>query len=148
MYKHYRNSLITARNVGQGNIFRSMCQEFCSGGVIPACLAGGIPACLCRSPGPHPEGSLRGLAGGLQAHTRGGRLRGLARGGVSRTTAGGGGVSRPTPGGLQAHTQGEGCVSKHALRQTPSTHTAGGYCCGRYASYWNAFLFCIIIHIS
>ena len=53
----------------------------------------------------------------LQAHTRGGgRLRGLA-------------------GGLQAHTQGG--VSQHALSQTPPD----GYCCGRYASYWNAFLF-------
>ena len=39
----------TARNeVGGGNIFRSVCQEFClqAGGGIPACLAGGIPACL------------------------------------------------------------------------------------------------------
>ena len=42
------------------------------------------------------------------------------------------GVSRPTPrgdvegsgrGGLQAHTQGEGGVSQHALRQTPSPHS-------------------------
>ena len=46
---------------------------------IPACLADGIPACLtglqgcvcvypcmsCRFPGPHPRGSLRGLAKGI-----------------------------------------------------------------------------------
>ena len=42
--------IITARkrSFGQGNIFTSMCQEFCprGGGVIPACIAGGIPACL------------------------------------------------------------------------------------------------------
>ena len=53
-------------------------------------------------------------------------------------------VSRPTPkgefegsgqGGLQAHSWGG--VSQHALRQTPQ---ANGYCCGRYASYWNVFL--------
>ena len=58
------------------------------------------------------------------------------------------GVSRPTlggvqaysrGGGVQAHTEGGG-VSQHALRQTPP---ADGYCCGRYASYWNAFLFSI-----
>ena len=30
-------------------------------------------------------------------------------------------------------------VSQYALRQTP--HGRDGYCCGRYASYWNAFLF-------
>ena len=39
--------LITARkqSLGQGNIFRSLCQEFSSqGGGIPACIAGGIPA--------------------------------------------------------------------------------------------------------
>ena len=28
---------------------------------------------------------------------------------------------------------------QHALRQTPP---ADGYCCGQYASYWNAFLSC------
>ena len=38
--------------------------------------------------------------------------------------------------GVQAHTGGGG--SQHALRQTPPP--ADGYCCGRYASYWNAFL--------
>ena len=59
----------------------------CHRGGIPACLAGGIQACLAGlqgvvskhalqvsggSPGPHPGGKLRGLAeGGLQAHTRG-----------------------------------------------------------------------------
>ena len=74
------------------------------GGGFPECLAGGIPACLaglqrggvypsmlCRLPGPHPGGSLRGLAGGcLQAHTQG-EVEGSGLGGV-----------------LQAHTQGGG----------------------------------------
>ena len=72
----------------------------------------------------------------------------------SPTTKGGvegsgqGGVSRPTWGGLQVHSCGRGLqgapgphlgglVSQHALRQTPPD----GYCCGWYASYWNAFLF-------
>ena len=60
-------------------------------------------------------------------------------GGVSRPTPKGEvegsglwGVTRPTPRG--------GCVSQHALTQTPPPD---GYCCGRYASYWNAFLLCI-----
>ena len=48
-------------------------------------------------------------------------------GGVSRPTTKG--VSKPTPMGV--------CVSQNALRQTPP---ADGYCCGRYAFYWNAFL--------
>ena len=87
-------------------------------------------------------------------HWQLGRLRGLAGGGFSRPTPGGGGwgvwleVSRPTPGGgggwevrgLQTHTWG---VSQHALRQMPPS-PADGYCCGRYASYWNAFLFIYI----
>ena len=103
-----------------------MCLSFCPwGSGIPACIADGIPACLaglqggwypsmpCRSPGPHPGGKLRGLAwGGLQAHTW---------------------------GSLQAHTWG---VSQHALRQTRPL-PADGYCCRQYASYWNAFLLCM-----
>ena len=57
-----------------------------------------------------PEGLARG---GLQVHTGGGRLRGLAGGGVW--------------GGIPACTEAD-------------TPPADGYCCGRYASYWNAFL--------
>ena len=63
---------------------------------------------------------LAGLQGGLQAHTEGGLQ------------------AHTQEGGLQAHTQGG--VSQRALRHTPLP-TADGYCCGRYASYWNAFLF-------
>ena len=35
-----------------------------------------------------------------------------------------------------------GCVSQHALGETPPRQTppADGYCSGRYASYWNTFL--------
>ena len=54
------------------------------------------------------------------------RGRGSARGDVQAQSQG---VSRTRPGG----------VSQHALRQTPLT--VDGYCCGRYASCWNAFLF-------
>ena len=44
-------------------------------------------------------------------------------------------------GGVPAQGVGEGggLVSQHALRQTPPGRD--GYCCGRYASYWNAFFF-------
>ena len=78
-----------------------------AGGGIPACIAGGIPACLAA-------GGV-GQQGGW-VHTQG-KLRGLTRGG-----------SMPTPGGVQAHTR--GCISQHALRQTPPspvwTATAAG----------------------
>ena len=57
--------------------------------------------------------------GGCLGPGPGKRLGGLARG------------VQPRPRGM--------CVSQHALRQTPPR--ADGYCCGRYASYWNAFLF-------
>ena len=69
--------------------------------------------------GPYPGGGWGSGWGGLQAHTRG--------------------VSRPRPKGSPDPGLG-GCVSQHALRQTPPP-PADGYCGGRYASYWNAFLF-------
>ena len=120
--------IITARkrSLGQGNIFRSMCQEFCPGGEgYPSMPCRWYPSMPCRSPGPHPRGKLRGLAwGGLQAHTQG-ELRGLAWGGLQAHTWG-----SPSPhfGGCPACTEAD-------------TLPADSYCCGWYASYWNAFLF-------
>ena len=124
-----------ATKLGQGNIFRSVYQEFCS---------------LGGSPGLHPRGRLRCLFGGIPRPTPKGEVEGLA-GGVSRPTprgevegSGWEGVSRSTPGGLQDHTWGvskprpRGCISAYTEADTPQ---ADGYCCGRYASYWNAFLF-------
>ena len=61
---------------------------------------------------------------------------GVWPGGVSRSTTGGEEVGGSGQGGLQAHTQGDG--SQHAWGRPPP---AKGYCCGQYASYWNAFLF-------
>ena len=151
VYVKCPQKLVTARkrSLGQGHIFRSVCQEFCRGGGIPECIAGGIPACLAGiqgrgSPGPQPGGKLRGLArgvsgsptpgGGFQPHTQG----------VSMPTPGGGWypgphlggmVSRPKPRGRSpGHTRG-GCVSQHALRQPPPVDS---YC--RSLVYWNAFL--------
>ena len=65
---------------------------------------------------PTPSGSPGPHQGGLQAQTQE--------------------VSSPTPGGSPGPHQGG---SQHALRQNPPPPTVG-YCCGRYASYWNAFL--------
>ena len=48
-----------------------------------------------------------------------------------------GGRGLPGPGRCLL---GGGSASQHALRQTPPPGR-DGHCCGRYASYWNAFLF-------
>ena len=94
---------------------------------VSFCLWGGAhPSMPCRFEGPHPRGTLRGLARGISRATPRGKLRGLALGvsrpaprgrlrvwlgtlqahiqGVSKPTPGGSvgphlGVSRPTPGG-------------------------------------------------
>ena len=79
----------------------------------------GIPACLA---GPQGVGIPACLAGN-QAHTQGGAWE------VWR-----GGVSRPTP---------RGCIP--ACTEADPPPPADGYCCGRYASYWNAFLFKIAV---
>ena len=50
-----------------------------------------------------------------------------------------GGSQGPHLGGLQAHTRGGIPACTEA-----DIPTADGYCCGRYASYWNAFLFTLI----
>ena len=104
------------------------------------------PSMPCRSPGPHPVGRLRGLARGFSRPTPRGEAEGSGRG-VSRPTPRWGcvqahtqGVSRPTPmeGGLQAQTHG-GCFP--ACTEADTIPQADSYCCGRYASYWNASLF-------
>ena len=75
--------------------------------------------------------------GGVQTQAWGGVQ---AQGGCPGPGLGGcpgpGRVPRPRPGGMSRPRR---CVSNHALRQTPPP-PADGYCCGRYASYWNAFL--------
>ena len=77
---------------------------------------------------------------GFQAHTRGGGVGGLGRG-VSRPTPRG--VSRPTPGGVSWPRPGGVWISTCC---DPPPHSAHGYCCRRYASYWNAFLFNRVFH--
>ena len=69
------------RSLGQGNIFRSVCQEFCWGGGYPSMHCRWYPNMPCsRSPG-----GRRGISAclaGFQAHTQGGSGRRR----VSRTT--------------------------------------------------------------
>ena len=126
-------SLPPANEVWGKVIFSEACvkDSVREGGAIPACIAGGIPACLavglggvwypsmpCRFPVPHQRGKLRGI-------WQGGCLL-LGVWGICLLW----GV--PDPGGLLL---GGGGVEA----------SSDGYCCGRYASYWNAFLFCLII---
>ena len=90
----------------------------------------------CRSPGPHPRGKLRGLAGGGVSRPRG-KLRGLAWEGVSRPTPRG--VSRPTSRwGVQAHTWGDGWGNPTCTKADPpqqmatavgGTHPTGMHSC-------------------
>ena len=114
--------------------------------------------------GPHPEVSRptpRGIQAhtqeGLKAHTQG--SPGPHLGGSQGSHPGGSpgphpgrvspgphpvGSPGPHPGGLQAHTQ-EG-LQAHTPGGSPGPACTGadppdGHCCGRYASYWNAFLF-------
>ena len=117
------------RSLGQGNIFSSVCQEFCSqarGGGIPACIAGGIPACLAV--GGYPSMYCRWYPSmpcsrGVSQHvlqvsrpTPRREVEGSGWEGLQAHTWGDGGVSSPHPGG----------VSQHTLRQTPLMATAGG----------------------
>ena len=87
-------------------------------------MGGWYPSMPCRFPGPHPGGSLRGLArGGFLDHTKG--------------EVDGSGL-----GGLQAHTW-RGIPACTEANTPP----ADSYCCRQYASYWNAFLYFIVLHL-
>ena len=101
---HFLYLLPPANEVCEGYVFTHMCQSFCSGGGIPACLAGGILACLA------------GLQGGVSQHA----LQ------VSRPTPKGE-VEGSGWGGLQAHTLVRGVYpSMHWGRPSPPTATAAG----------------------
>ena len=118
-----------ATKLGQGNNFRSMCQEFCPEGGVSR---------------PRPRGRGWGVwrrwGGGCLSPDTVGRL-GVWPRGVSRPTLGWGwcpglhpGGSRPTPGGVQAHTWGEVSrprpvgmyPSMHWGRHPPADATAAG----------------------
>ena len=108
------NPIFTASTkLGQGNIFRSVCQEFCSqvgGGWYPSMPCRWYPSMPCRSPG----GCIPACLAGFQAHTQGGgELEGSGRGGGSGQ------------GGLQAHTQ-VGCIPACTEADPHLTATAVG----------------------
>ena len=83
---------------------------------------------------PSPRGISRPKTRGVSRPSPRGISRPIPRG-VSRPSPRR--VSRPSPRGISRPTPRGDCVSQHGLRQTPPD----GYCCGRYVSYWNAFLF-------
>ena len=92
----------------------------------------------CRFPGPHPRGKFRGIWSRPTAmeEVEGDLARGVCSGGclLQGVPAPGGACSRrvPAPGGMPA--PGGACSGgMETLRY--------GYCCGRYASYKNAFLY-------
>ena len=109
-------------------------------------------------PGPYPGGRLGGLAGGVSrpiprgmlgsgqgegVWPGGGGSPGPYPGGDVRGSGWEGSRPRPRPRGVSRPRPGGWGVSQHALRQTLP---ADSYCCGRYASYWNAFMFIMVIH--
>ena len=126
------DTFIAARKRSLRRLCFYTCLSFCSRGGGGG-GEGGIPACLAGLQAHTQVGGWRvwpgGGVGGLKAHTQG-----VGWGVWPR----GRGSPGPHPGGVSRPTLGGG-VSQHALRQTPQS--ADGYCCGRYASYWNAFLF-------
>ena len=142
MYILHNLFLPPATKLGQGNLFRSVCQEFCSrgsgwvsrptprggagwgvwmGGEVSRPTPRGELGSLARggSPGPHPGARLGGLARGSPAPHLG-RLGGVWWG-----------VSRPTPGG--------GCRLGCLAGGSPGPHSGGrlgGLAGGLQAHTW------------
>ena len=150
------NNVFTARkrSLGQGNMFTGVCLS--TGGVLSQHalqvvsqhalqqVSGGWGVCYpsmhCRW---YPSMPCSRSWGGLQAHSQGGsgggsglgpQPRGKLRGIWSREGTCSGGDAWSRGGG--ACFGGDAC-SGGCLVETPPD----GYCCGPYASYWNAFLF-------
>ena len=122
---------ITARkrSLGQGNIFRSMCQEFCprGGGV---CLSACWDTTPPPGPGRHPPGPGRHPPGPGRHPPRPGKHP------QTRHPLG----TRQAPPGLGRHPPGPapppGPASPRSRAYWEIRSTSG-----RYASYWNAILF-------
>ena len=115
-----RKFLPSAKKLRGLCFYRCVCVHR-GGGGIPACLEGGNPACLAAGLWEGGCAIPACLATGLQGGAWSGGVPGPGG------SAPGGGV--PALGRL---------VSQHALRQTPPRRDS--YCCGQYASHWNAFL--------
>ena len=105
--------LPSANEVCEGYVFTCVCHSVHRGGLQA-----------------QTWGEVGGLAGGSPDADPGGRLGGLA----------GRGVSRPRPGGSRPRPVGGGRFIPACI-EADTPPPADGHCCGRYASYWNAFLF-------
>ena len=111
----------------QGNIFRSVCQEFCPQG-RSVCLS----ACWDTPPGQNPPSRTPWADTPLCRHP-------LGRHQLADTPPG------QTP--PDRHPQADTSLGRHTPPgqtppgQTPAPPPPNGYCRGRYASYLNAFLF-------
>ena len=122
-----------------GNSFAPVCHSIhgggaCSRGGVPApggsvwswgmpALWGSDPGGVC-APGPHERGKLRGIRSRPTPKEK--KLRGIR--------------SRPTPKGklrgIRSRPTSKGDIEGDQMQPPPND-----YCCRRYASYWNAFLF-------
>ena len=117
--RNFQSDIFKVRNEVAKVMFLQVCVcpqgGVCSGGcLVPGVCSGGVPGPGGRGV-PGPGGVCSRGVPGLGGSTLGGSALG-------RCLVLGGGV-----------------VSQDALRQTPPGRDS--YCCGRYASYWNAFLF-------
>ena len=141
------NLLPAATKLGQGNIFTSVCQEFCpQGGCLPQCMLGYTTP---PGPDPHPPPDQAHTPPGSTQHPPGSRHPpdqahplDQAHTPQTRHTP----LGADTPPGADPQPPGPGT---HPPRADPprSTDTPPWEAdcsirstSGRYASYWNAFL--------
>ena len=117
--QHRNNFYRPQTKLLKGNVFTSVCQKFCPQGVC-------IPACT-GTDSPPPQADTPRQTPCPRADTSGQTL--LVRHPLGRHPPG-----RHTP--PQADTP--------PPRQTPPLPT-DGYCSRRYASYWNAFLYVMLL---
>ena len=134
-------TIITARkrSLGQGNIFRSVCQEVCApggeGGAIPACIAEGIPAWFAAGLG--GGGGIPACLAGFQAYTQRRSWVGSGQGGISSLTLGG---SAPRGGACSRGCLLWGCVwwdPPMTATAVGSTHPTGMHSCFLLCLPWS-----------
>ena len=131
----------------QGNVFTSMCQEFCPGGI---CVVGGMYGRGHAWQGACVAGAMHGrgvcMVGG---HVwQGGAWQGCVhgrghvwhawQGGMHGGGHAGKGACMTSRCALQGACMAGGCAWQGGM-----CGRRNGHCSGQYASYWNAFLFYI-----
>ena len=135
------HSLITARkrSLGQGDIFTPVCHSVHRGDVR-GCSRGGGRAWLLWGGGMHgcSGGDVRGCSGGACMIAPGGPAWLLLGGPVWLLWGG----MRSCSGGACMVAPGRGDM--HGIRRDTEIRSMSG----RYASYWNAFLFYLFLHTS